>query len=69
MGRLRVIVPVDAHVEGTATSDAGQVEFPGQRDIDQSGVSVDESFTLEGDGPRLDLDLSVAFGTVEVIRG
>jgi hypothetical protein len=69
MGKLRVIVPVDAHVEGTATSDAGQVVFPGQRDIDQSGLDVEESFTIEGDGPRLDLDLSVAFGTVEVIRG
>jgi phage shock protein PspC (stress-responsive transcriptional regulator) len=69
MGKLRVIVPVDAHVEGTASSDAGQVVFPGQRDIDQSGLDVEESFTIEGDGPRLDLDLSVAFGTVEVIRG
>jgi phage shock protein PspC (stress-responsive transcriptional regulator) len=69
MGKLRVIVPVDAHVQGTASSDAGQVVFPGKRDVDQSGLDVEESFTIEGDGPRLDLDLSVAFGTVEVIRG
>lgn len=69
MGKLRVIVPVDAHVEVDATSDAGQVVSPGQRAIDQSGINVEESFTIEGDGPRLDLDLSVAFGTVEVIRG
>jgi hypothetical protein len=69
MGKLRVIVPVDAHVEVSATSDAGEVVSPGRRDVDQSGISVDESFTLEGDGPRLDLDLSVVFGSVEVVRG
>jgi phage shock protein PspC (stress-responsive transcriptional regulator) len=69
MGELRVIVPRDAAVDVTATSRAGEIVSPGGPGANQSGTGLDETFTLDGDGPRLELDLSVGLGSVEVVRG
>lgn len=71
MGELRVIVPRDATVVVDAEVTVGEVRTPGSEHVDLSGVGLDEDFTLPGgpDGPWLELDLSVGFGSVEVARG
>jgi phage shock protein PspC (stress-responsive transcriptional regulator) len=71
VGELRVVVPEGATVEVDATARIGEVVSPGGADANESGVGLDESFTLDGDagGPRLELDLSVGLGSVEVSRG
>jgi hypothetical protein len=70
MGELRVVVPRDAAVEVQARVGAGEVVSPGGPDANESGVGLDESFTLPGgrDGPRLQLELSMGAGSVEVVR-
>lgn len=71
MGELEVVVPQDATVEVSATAGAGEVTTPGDREAGESGIRVDKQFTLEGTpgGPRLELDLSMGLGSVEVSRG
>lgn len=69
VGELHVIVPRDAEVDVTATVGAGEVKSPGGADANEGGIGLDQSFTLDGDGPQLELDLSVATGNVEVTRG
>lgn len=71
MGELRVIVPTDATVTVDASIRAGEIVSPGGADANESGVGVDQSFTLDGpaEAPRLELDLSVGLGNVEVSRG
>ncbi len=71
LGELHVVVPRDATVEVHASTRAGEVVSPGGPDANESGVGLDESFTLDGDpgGPRLELDLSAGVGSVEVTRG
>jgi hypothetical protein len=70
MGELRVVVPRDAAVEVQARVGAGEIVSPGGPDANESGVGLDESFTLPGgrDGPRLQLELSMGAGSVEVVR-
>ena len=70
MGELVVLVPVDATVEVDAEVAIGEVTSERGGSADQSGVGVDESFTLDGGAgaPRLELDLSVGFGHAEVRR-
>jgi hypothetical protein len=70
MGELRVVVPRDATVEVHAEVRAGEVVSPGGPDANESGIGLDESFTLPGDrdGPRLELVLSAGAGSVEVVR-
>jgi hypothetical protein len=70
-GELRVIVPRDATVVVDAEVTVGEVRTPGSAHTDQSGIGLDEAFTLPGgtDGPWLELDLSVGIGSVEVTRG
>jgi phage shock protein PspC (stress-responsive transcriptional regulator) len=71
MGELRVIVPREATVTVDASIRAGEIVSPGGADANDSGVGVDRTFTLDGPagGPRLELDLSVGLGDVEVSRG
>jgi phage shock protein PspC (stress-responsive transcriptional regulator) len=71
LGELHVVVPRDATVEVNASARAGEVVSPGGADANESGIGLDESFTLDGDpgGPRLELDLSAGVGSVEVTRG
>ncbi len=70
-GQLRVLVPEDA----TATVDAdvriGEVVSDGGPEANESGLGLDERFTLAGAarGPEIDLDLFVGFGSLEVTRG
>jgi Cell wall-active antibiotics response 4TMS YvqF len=70
MGQLHVVVPDNATVEVDAATAAGEILSPAAG-IDEGGVDIGESFMLEGDrdGPRLELDLSVGLGNVEVFRG
>jgi phage shock protein PspC (stress-responsive transcriptional regulator) len=71
VGDMEVRVPRDARVTVDATVRAGDLDWPGPGDTSEDGTNLDRSFTLAGDrgGPRLLLDLSVGFGTLEVVRG
>jgi len=71
VGDLEVRVPEDARVTVDATVRAGDLDWPGPGDTSEDGTSIDRSITLAGEpgGPRLHLDLSVGFGTLEVVRG
>jgi phage shock protein PspC (stress-responsive transcriptional regulator) len=70
-GQMRVLVPEDATVTVDADVRIGEVESDGGPEANESGVGLDEHFTLAGDarGPKLDLDLFVGFGSLEVTRG
>lgn len=70
-GDLRVIVPGDVTVAVDAEVRLGDVTAP-RRDRPSgsgTGVAVDESFTLDAEpgAPRLELDLTVGLGEVEVV--
>jgi phage shock protein PspC (stress-responsive transcriptional regulator) len=70
-GQLRVLLPQGT----TATVDAevriGDIASDGGDDANESGVGLDETFTLTGadGGPEVELDLFVGFGSLEVTRG
>ena len=68
---MRVLVPEDATVTVDADVRIGEVMSDGGPDANESGVGLDERFTLAGDarGPEIDLDLFVGFGSLEVTRG
>jgi phage shock protein PspC (stress-responsive transcriptional regulator) len=70
-GQMRVLVPEDATVTVDADVRIGEVESDGGPEANESGVGLDERFTLAGAarGPELDLDLFVGFGSLEVTRG
>jgi phage shock protein PspC (stress-responsive transcriptional regulator) len=70
-GDLQVVVPPDATVVVDAAVRIGQIRSPGEPGVDQNGVGLDESFTMDigPDAPRLELDVSVGFGSLEVTRG
>jgi phage shock protein PspC (stress-responsive transcriptional regulator) len=70
-GQMRVLVPDDATVTVDADVRIGEVVSDGGPDANESGVGLDERFTLAGAarGPELDLDLFVGFGSLEVTRG
>jgi predicted membrane protein len=70
-GQLRVVVPEDATVTVDAHLRAGEVVSDGGPDANESGVGLDEQFTLAGaaGGREIDLDLFVGVGSLEVTRG
>ncbi len=70
-GQMRVLVPEDATVTVDADVRIGEVVSDGGPEANESGVGLDERFTLAGDarGPDIDLDLFVGFGSLEVTRG
>jgi phage shock protein PspC (stress-responsive transcriptional regulator) len=70
-GEMRVLVPEDATVTVDADVRIGEVVSDGGPGANESGVGLDERFTLAGDarGPEIDLDLFVGFGRLEVTRG
>ena len=70
-GQLRVLVPEDATVTVDADVRIGEVVSDGGPEANESGHGLDEHFTLAGAprGPRIDLDLFVGFGRLEVTRG
>ncbi len=70
-GQLNVLVPDGTTVVVDAAVRIGEVVSDGGADANETGVGVDDSFTLDGGlgAPRLELDLSVGFGSVEVARG
>ncbi|HLT69992.1 MAG TPA: PspC domain-containing protein [Acidimicrobiales bacterium] len=73
-GHLRVVVPRDADVEVRARTRVGAVLAERGTRIDnrvENGAFVDQRFTLDapGAGPRLELDLQVGLGKIEVDRG
>jgi hypothetical protein len=63
MGRLQVIVPVDAALDVTTQVGAGQSRVFGE---EQEGVGVDTRQSFDGDVGLLVLDLHVGLGEVEV---
>lgn len=66
IGHLLVELPPDADVHIDAHAGFGNVVLPG---IDDAGVDVDRTAALEGPGDdRLELDLKVGMGQVEVTR-
>ena len=69
LGELRVIVPADVTVAIDAEVRLGDVTAPRRDRAGDSGIAVDESFTLDGGpgAPRLELDLVVGLGEVEVV--
>ena len=69
-GQLRVLVPADATVIVDANVRIGEVVSDGGPEANESGVGLDERFTLAGDAdsPELDLDLFVGTGSLEVTR-
>jgi phage shock protein PspC (stress-responsive transcriptional regulator) len=71
LGDMEVRVPEDARVTVDATVEAGDLDWPGPAGTADDGTGLDRSFTLAGEpgGRRLHLDLSVGFGTLEVVRG
>ena len=71
LGELRVVVPEDARVTVESSVRAGGVDWPGGAGTSEDGADINRAFTLAGEpgGPRLHLDLSVGFGTLEVVRG
>ena len=70
-GQLRVLVPADATVTVDADVRIGEVVSDGGPEANESGVGLDERFTLDGStqGPEIDLDLFVGIGSLEVTRG
>jgi hypothetical protein len=70
-GQMRVLVPQDATVTVDADVRIGEVVSDGGPEANESGLGLDERFTLAGaaQGPELDLDLFVGFGSLEVTRG
>jgi hypothetical protein len=70
-GQMRVLVPEDATVTVDADVRIGEVVSDGGPEANESGHGLDEHFTLAGAarGPRIDLDLFVGFGRLEVTRG
>ena len=73
-GHLRVVVPRDADVEVRARTRVGAVLVERGTRIDnrvENGAFVDQRFTLDapGAGPKLELDLQVGLGKIEVDRG
>jgi phage shock protein PspC (stress-responsive transcriptional regulator) len=70
-GQMRVLVPQDATVTVDADVRVGEVVSDGGPEANESGLGLDERFTLAGaaQGPELDLDLFVGFGSLEVTRG
>jgi phage shock protein PspC (stress-responsive transcriptional regulator) len=70
-GQLRVLVPEDATVTVDADVRIGEVVSDGGPEANESGLGLDERFTLAGAarGPEIDLDLFVGFGSLEVTRG
>jgi phage shock protein PspC (stress-responsive transcriptional regulator) len=71
LGELLVVVPEDARVTVDSSVRAGGVDWPGGAGTSEEGADIDRAFALQGEpgGPRLHLDLSVGFGTLEVVRG
>jgi hypothetical protein len=71
VGELLVVVPEDARVTVESSVRAGGVDWPGGAGTSEDGADIDRAFALQGEpgGPRLHLDLSVGFGTLEVVRG
>ncbi|HEX6425732.1 MAG TPA: PspC domain-containing protein [Acidimicrobiales bacterium] len=69
VGDLRVVVPADVTVAVDATVRLGDVTAPPRDRPRDTGIAVDESFVLDGEpgAPRLELDLSVGLGEVEVV--
>ncbi len=69
VGELRVIVPADATVAVDAEVRLGDVTAPRRDRSGDTGIAVDESFTLDGGpgAPRVELDLVVGIGEVEVV--
>lgn len=68
-GKLLVLVPPDVNVHTTAHVTGGEIVFEGAR---RNGFDVRDSTILRArteTSKRLDLDLGVAFGQVEVQRG
>jgi len=70
-GQMRVLVPEDATVAVDADVRIGEVVSDGGPEANESGVGLDEHFTLAGAarGPEIDLDLFVGIGSLEVTRG
>ncbi len=70
-GQMRVLVPEDATVTVDADVRIGEVVSDGGPEANESGLGLDERFTLAGAarGPEIDLDLFVGFGSLEVTRG
>jgi phage shock protein PspC (stress-responsive transcriptional regulator) len=70
-GQMRVLVPEDATVTVDANIRIGDVASDGGPEANESGLGLDERFTLAGvaRGPVIDLDLFVGFGRLEVTRG
>ena len=70
-GQMRVLVPDDATVTVDADVRIGEVVSDGGPEANESGVGLDERFTLDGaaQGPEIDLDLFVGIGSLEVTRG
>ena len=70
-GQLRVLVPEDATVTVDADVRIGEVVSDGGPEANESGVGLDERFTLAGaaQGPEIDLELFVGIGSLEVTRG
>jgi hypothetical protein len=68
VGRLRVIVPDGARVNVEADVGVGEVVSDGGPEANESGVDLEESFTVAGDPgrPAFDLDLEAGIGAVEV---
>jgi phage shock protein PspC (stress-responsive transcriptional regulator) len=66
MGELVVTVPEGVAVELRAEAGAGLVEVFGE---ERDGVSVEVDRTIEGTAGRIELDLAVGVGHVEVRRG
>jgi hypothetical protein len=71
LGELLVVVPEDARVTVDSSVRAGGVDWPGGAGTSEDGADIDLAFVLQGEpgDPRLHLDLSVGFGTLEVVRG
>ena len=68
-GALTVVVPDGASVRATADADTGSVVIFGRN---VSGEDIDQDFEeggYDGAARRLDLDLSVGTGVIEVQRG
>ena len=70
-GQLRVLVPDGATMAVDADVRIGEVVSDGGPEANESGVGLDEHFTLAGParGPEIDLDLFVGIGSLEVTRG
>lgn len=65
LGQLRVILPIDVAVDLDAHVGFGHLVVLG---TDDSGVDVSRRSGLSGDGGRLELDLRVGMGELEVTR-